>query len=314
MVAGTTQVGRGMLLSCEISAKQVIVNVGNPNAANGHYVEVRRPSCRIDVFWWSGTAYAAPSDVFDALTTNGSGNYVLTDKWNNRWTFDVRGMPATYTDRQGNVDTYTYNASYQLTGYTDERGKSYTITQNGTGYIGSIADPAGRTWALGYGTGDNLTSITTPTTPDQTSGIATTLNYDGSNRLTSVVDGRGNTAFSVTYVGATSQVSTITIDGDTVSFSYAAGVTTRTDRNGNVHKTDFSGNQVTQTETIVSSLSKYVTIHRYSGVFPSNTVSPRGNRVDFTYSANGNLTERRHRTADTGTNHSSDLVHTWGTA
>ena len=43
----------------------------------------------------------------------------------------------------------------------------------------------------------------------------------------------------------------------------------------------------------------------------ANVVLPRGNRIDFTFSANGNLTDRRHRTTDTATNDPSDLHHQW---
>jgi hypothetical protein len=57
MIGGASQLGRQVLPSWETTANKVIVDVGNPNGANGHYVEIRRPSGRIDVYWWSGSAY-----------------------------------------------------------------------------------------------------------------------------------------------------------------------------------------------------------------------------------------------------------------
>jgi YD repeat-containing protein len=113
------------------------------------------------------------------------------------------------------------------------------------------------------------------------------------------------------YVGGTGQIDTVTIDGDAVDYAYAGGVTTRTDRNGNEHRYHFSGQQITQTDTVVASTPKYVTLYRYSGGFLANIVFPRGNRVDFTFDSVGNLTGRRHRTTDTATNDASDLVYAW---
>jgi hypothetical protein len=54
MVGGASQLGRQVLPSWETTANKVIVNSGNPNATNGHYVDIRRPSGRIDTYWWGG--------------------------------------------------------------------------------------------------------------------------------------------------------------------------------------------------------------------------------------------------------------------
>jgi len=312
MISGSTQVGRQMLPSWETTVKYVVLVPLNPTGNGGHRVDVRRPSGRIDAFTWNGTAYVAPSGVFDTLTTNGSGNYVLTTKQGFSKTFDANGMPAADDTPNGNTDTWTYNSSYQWTGLTDDRGKTYSISSNGSGYITSITDPASRTWTLGYSLADNLTTITTPATADQTSGITTTLGYDGQNRLTSVTDGRGNTVWAIAYVSTSNQVASITIDGDTVSYSYSSGLTTRTDRNGNVHRYYHSGQQITSADMLVASASKYLTTYTYSGVNVSNVVLPRGNRIDFTFDSMNNLTERRHRISNTGTNLSTDIVHGWG--
>jgi len=93
MIGGASQLGQGMLPSWETTAQYVLLNPGTPNGVNGHRVDIRRPSGRVDTFMWNGTAYTAPSDVFDTLTTV-SGNYRLTDKWGNRIDFDARGCPG----------------------------------------------------------------------------------------------------------------------------------------------------------------------------------------------------------------------------
>ena len=315
MNGGVSQLGRGVLPSWETTANKIILISGNPNGPSGHAVQIRRPIGVIDEFLWDGTAYGPnscfSSEVSDTLTTNGSGNYVLTDKHGNSLTFDSLGMPATETDRNGNMVTYTYNSSYRLTGLTDDRGMSYTIAHNAGGFISSMTDPAGRTWSFTYDANDNLKTIKTPTTPDQASGITTTLNYDVSDRLTSITDGRGNTVWSFAYVGATSQVSSVTIDGNSVSYSYASGVTSRTDRNGNVNRVYFMGQNITSTDMLVGGVAKYTTLYRYTGTRLSNFVTPRGSRTDYIYDSAGNITERRHRVADTASFTSTDIAHNW---
>ena len=259
----------------------------------------------------AASSYAAPSEVTDALTTDTSGNYVLTDKWGNSWNFDPNGLPDSFTDRNGNLDDYTYSGSYQITGWTDERGKAYSFTRNSNNFVTGITDFSGRSWSLAYDSSDNLVSVTTPTTPDQTSGITTTFGYDGSNRMTSITDGRGHTAVSIAYNGSTGSVSSVTLTGGSVSYAYSSGYTDRTDRNGGVHRTSYTGKHVTKTAMIVSSTSKYETVYRYTGDRITNIVYPLGNRVDFVYDSAGCLTERRRRTTDTSTNASSDLVESW---
>jgi len=247
MISGSTQMGNGMIGSWETTANYVLLNAGAPNGPSGHRVDIRRPSGRVDAFLWNGTAYVAPADVFDTLTTV-SGLYRLTDKWGNRIDFDTRGMPATYTDRNGNADAATYNALYQMTGYTDDRGKSYTTSQNLNGYMSALTDFASRSWGFGYDMSDNLTNVTTPATADQPSGIGIALGYDGNNRLTSVTDGRSHTVWAIAYSGATGQVSSVTIDGHAISYSITAGTSTdRTDRNGGVHRYYFTGKKITRT-------------------------------------------------------------------
>ncbi|HEX5030250.1 MAG TPA: RHS repeat-associated core domain-containing protein [Candidatus Eisenbacteria bacterium] len=311
MIGGASQLGSGMLPSWETTAQYVVLDQAVPNGPNGHRVDIRRPTGRVDAFVWSGTAYTAPSDVFDTLTTV-SGNYRLTDKWGNQINFDGAGMPATYVDRNGNTDTFTYT-SYKMTGLTDDRGQSYTIVHNGNNYITQITDPAGRAWAFGYDTSDRLTTVTSPATPDQTSGITVTLAWDSLNRLTGITDGRGNSVWAISYVGTTSKVSSISIDGNSVSYTYFGTTRTdRTDRNGNVHRTFYTGNQVTKKCLYEASAEQFITLFNYSGVFPSYTVLPRGNRIDETFDSAGNLTARRHRTQDTSTNDPSDILHQWG--
>ena len=305
MVSGSTQMGTGMLPSWETTAKKVIVNQGNPNSAYGHYVDVRLPSGAIPRYDWLGSAYSAATCGDHNVLTTSSGNYVLTNKWGDVTNFDSRGMPASYVDRNGNTETLSYDSSYRLTSYTPDIGNAWTITTNGNDFITQLADP----WVFTYDSNNNLTSITTPTTPDQSIGSTTTLGYDGSSRLTSVTDGRGN-ATTYTYVSSSRQISTVTRNGHTVSFAYYTGRTERTDGNGNVHRIYFTGSLTTSADMYVSS-SKYLTTYSYSGSDLVTVVYPRGNRVDYTYDGNSNRTEKRRKIANTSGTNATDIVESW---
>jgi RHS repeat-associated protein len=79
-----------------------------------------------------------------------------------------------------------------------------------------------------------------------------------------------------------------------------------------VFRTHFTGNKITQQDMWISSTATYVHTYAWGGDERlAYEALPRGNRIDYDWDANGNLLERRHRTANTGTNDSSDIVHTW---
>ncbi len=313
MVNGRTQLGQGMLPSWEWTANKVVLNPVNPNGPNGHNVEIRTPSGRIDVYAWNGAAYAAANaDVLSQLAIAGAG-WTRTDDLGSI-TFAANGMPTTRTDVAGNSIDYTYNGSYQLTGYVDDRDQSYSCVSSASGYLSTLTDYAGRVWTFSHDLDGNLTSVVTPGTPDQPSGIDYGFSYDTLDRLVSFNDGNGETVWLVTYVGATRVVATVLADGEAASYAYFPGRTERTDRLGNVERYFYTGNQITRTDMWLDgtgATAQFVTIYRYAGVFLVNLVKPRGNRIDYMWNAGGHLLQRRHRKTDTSTNDPSDLVHTW---
>ncbi|MGE0192749.1 MAG: RHS repeat-associated core domain-containing protein [Planctomycetota bacterium] len=312
MLDGTTQMGNNMVPSWETTAEKVILNAGSPNSSGGHEWWIRRPSGLIDVWGFDGVDYYPDSClVTDALTINGSGNPVLTDKHGNEIVFDAQGMPYTHTDRNGNVVTTNYDSSRRLQSISGTRGESYTVTLNANDYIETIGDPASQEWDFTYDSSDNLSTITSPATPDQTSGITRTLYWDAYNRLTGIEDGNGNTVNVYAYVGTTGQIDKVTVDSVDVEYAYTAGtpnVTTRTDQNGGVHRYLWTGQVVEQTDMWISSAAEYVTEYRHSGNVLTAIVRPLGGRTDFTWDGNYNLTEVRRRTTDTSTNDASDIV------
>ena len=312
-ISGATQVGNGMVLSFEHSLRKVILDSGDPNGSGGHEAVWLRPDGLEVVFDWDGSDYSTShAGVHDLLTVDLSGDYVLTDKWGGERKFDQStGMLDTSTDRNGNVFDPDYDGSYQLTGLTDDRDQSYSTSYNTDGFLAWIENPAGERWTFTYDTSGNLTEIKTPATDDQINGITTVINYDGSNRITSVEDGRGNEVYVYTWDVSLPIVDKVSIDKDDITYSYLSGVTAVEDRNGNTRRYHHSGQDITETDLWISGAAQYVTTYTYSGPDVTTVVLPRANRIDYTYDSDSNMTERRHKSTDTSSNNSSDLVHTW---
>ena len=318
-LSGSTQVGCFTLIpSFETTAQSL---------NGGATVVVRHANGRIGTWTNAGAGFVGPTGTQSTLTTVG-GLLRLTDKFGNRIDFDVRGMPATATDTDGNVTTYSYNADYETTSIVNDRGKTTTLTHNASRAITSINDPDGRTWTLGYDGNGALNRITTPATQDQPNGTNIVIAYGG-GKITGFGGNRvgvppgggggggggGGTPDAAPYqtftYDAQGRVATATIDSCTTTFSYAAGITTVTDPLGNVRRYYHSGGKITKTDMLVAGAAKYVTRFGYAGEYISSIVYPRLSRVDFSWDARGNLTQRRHRETDTSTNAPSDLVHAW---
>ena len=241
-ISGRTQFGQGVIPGFFPTAQKVVLDANNPNGNGGHKVVLRLETGQVAEFLWGGSSYSTTACSFHStLTKNGSGNSVLTDLHNNAWVFDSNGMPDTYTDRNGNVLDWTFNGSLQWTGLADDRGRTYTVHSNTAGYIDYLDDPAGNRWTFAYDSNDRLSTITTPTTPDQAYGITTTLSWDASGRFTGVTDGRGNTPWTISYSGTSTTVSSASDGTNSISFSYTSGRTDVTDRAGTVTRHHYTG-------------------------------------------------------------------------
>ena len=313
MNVGTSQMGRGIIPRWETTAQATILNPANPNAPGATQVDIRHATGTMDTFYSNGSGGFDPASclVTDTLNVDAAGNFVLTGKQGSQIQFDANGMPSRFIDRNGNTDKFLYNAALQLTAIKDDRGGNYAITTNANGYITSIGDPAGRVWSFTYDPQDNLRTITSPTTPDQPLGITTTLNYDSHNRLVSILDGRGNTPETWSYVGGTGQVATATIGTGVRTFTQLSDRTLLQDEMGNQREFHWSGAQVTQTNWLVGGVPKYITQYRFNGNLLTTVVKPRGNREDFVWDPMNNLIEHRLKETDTNDPGPTDLVSTW---
>ena len=310
-LSGESQVGGGAILSLENTLQKVVINELDPDSPGGTLFYWHRSDGLVVTYATDGSGGFETTDcnVQWALTHNSP--YTLTNLQGDQMSFDEStGMPSAYTDRNGNITSFTYSG-YQLTAMTDDRSQSWSFDHNGDDYLDEIQTPDGTTWTLGYDDDGYLDEINYPATDDQPSGSTVTLTRDAYHRITAVEDRRGNTVYEIHYVGTTGQVDYISKAGQTISWSYSAGETDRTDQYSKVHRTFYSGANITQTDMYISSTSTYATVYTYSGNKVIKAVYPRGNRVDWTWDGNDNLTERRRRTTDTDTDDASDIVDSW---
>jgi RHS repeat-associated protein len=134
----------------------------------------------------SGGAFKAPLWTQDTLSgTEGTG-YTLTLADQIKYKFaGSTGRLESVTDRDGNATTLTYNESGQLTTITDPVSRTIKLTYNGEGLVESAEDPMKHVVKYTYESG-NLKSVTQPAE----AGLRWQFKYDGSHRMTEMVDGR----------------------------------------------------------------------------------------------------------------------------
>jgi RHS repeat-associated protein len=305
MLSGLNETGRGMVGSWQHTMREVSLGGGD------HEVEWRRPDGLLIMFDHDAGVYTSFDCNVQETLTKVSSHYELTGVQGEKWVFDDNGMPDVYYDANSNATDFTYNSSLQLTALLDDRGKAYTVHHNGGGFIDHIEDYAEQQWLFEYDEDGNLITITTPETPDQGEGCTTTLDYDDSNRLVSVEDARGNTVREFAYDSSTAACATATIDGQDITFAANSGRTDVTDRRGHMHRFHFSGNTITQEDMWISSAAKFVTQYRYNGSDLVTIVQPNGNRIDFTWNGDGQMTNRRQKLTDTDLSNPTDIVETW---
>ena len=182
------------------------------------------PSCAKVTYGWNGYQYDPCSTclVHDTLTrpSGPTSNYLLTSKDGGSVAFDAYGFGTTHKDRNGNTLELDYNPTGQTSGGSGDRGEDFTFTHHTSGFMSSFVDSCERTWSFGYDSAGNMTSFHTPESAQQPSGVTVAFSYDSSGRLIGIDDGRGNDIVSVTYVGTTGQVDTLTLDGEDFSMAY----------------------------------------------------------------------------------------------
>ena len=126
------------------------------------------------------------------------------------------GRLESVTDRNANATTLSYNGSGNLETITDPAGRKIKLAYNSEGLVESAEDPMKHVVKYTYESG-NLKSVTQP----GESGLRWQFKYDGSHRMTELVDGRGGKS-TIEYNSSNQVVSQTDPMKRTTSFEYTA--------------------------------------------------------------------------------------------
>jgi len=128
-----------------------------------------------------GTFIAPPGMNLTLTKSTGTTPvYTMTERHGNTYVFNANKRISTITDPSGNVQTFSYNGSGQLTSVQDAFSHTYTYSWD-NGRISGVSDGTGRSVGFGYTSG-NLTSVTDP------EGKIWTYQYDTEHRLLNLKD------------------------------------------------------------------------------------------------------------------------------
>ena len=212
------------------------------------------------------------------------------------WTYDALNDLTKFVDGRGHATTYGYDASGNRISMTAPGGQvtKYGRDPGGTGLLVSQTDPDGHTTTYGYDSGGNRIRQTSAL------GEVTTWTYDGSGRMTSVVDPRGNisganpgtyrTSYSYDALDHLTKVTDPLGHATTTAYDPAGNKTRVTDANG---RTTRYGYDAADHLTSVTDALGYTTSYSYDAT--GNLVSrtdPNGHKTRYQYDAANRLTQR----------------------
>ena len=128
--------------------------------------------------------------------------------------FSPSGALQSVTDRNGNETALSYDEVGSLEAIIDPAGRKITLSYNGEGLVESAEDPMGHVVQYAY-EGGELSSVTMP----GEEGPRWQFGYDGSHRMTSMIDGRGGETTNE-YDESNRVVSQADPAGRTLAFEY----------------------------------------------------------------------------------------------
>ena len=170
----------------------------------------------------SGEAFTAPTWTQDTLSGSESAGYTLTLPNQTKYKFTGSGRLESVTDRNGNATTLAYNGSGNLETISDPAGRKITLKYNSEGLVESAEDPMKHVVKYTYESG-NLATVTQP----GESTLRWQFKYDGSHRMTELIDGRSGKT-TIEYNSSNQVTSETDPMKRTTSYEYTAFHTTTT--------------------------------------------------------------------------------------
>lgn len=163
----------------------------------------------------SGSTYAAPPWSQDTLSGSPEAGYTLIGADRTQLDFSGTGELGSVVDRNGNETTLSYDEAGRLKTIEDPAGRQITLFYNEAGQVESAEDPMGHFVNYTY----EAKHLKTVTMPGEESS-RWQFKYDGSHRMTEMVDGRGGK--TTNEYDASSRVKSQTDPGGhTLTFEYA---------------------------------------------------------------------------------------------
>ena len=231
-------------------------------------------------------AYFSQNGDPGVLTTDGGGNFLVTEANGSITAFLANGLLNYVQDSDANRITASYTNS-QLTRLTASSGQYLAFTYNGAGLLSSVTDSLGRATTYTYdNTNTHLATVT------WSNGEVTTYAY-----ITSGV--AQNTLASISFPGGTHEFFTYDAQGRIIgttsdggaqplTFGYSLGLVTTTDATGDTSKLYF--NQAGEIVKSVDALGNATFRTFDTNNFVTSITDPAGVTESYSYNAAGYLT------------------------
>ncbi len=272
----------------------------------GSYADFSGPNGTVVRFTYANSKWSAPAGSNMTLTRAGSGDFawnVTSNRTGERYSFDGAGRLEGTFDRNGVGEYYAESGGQVLTvsawgPNTTHSYFGYDFSQN-DGTLTDLVDSAGRKVLYGYDSSQRLNTVTAP------DGSATTYTYDSVGRLATITSPSAATTAGTSTVtfgyDAQNRVTTVTQQQGSLTngaaanavttFSYANGVTTQTDPNGNTssYTIDSTGRVTKTTDGRGKSRSQTWTAN--SDVQSSTDALTVGNVTTYQFDSNNNTTK-----------------------
>jgi RHS repeat-associated protein len=141
---------------------------------------------RSEIYTNSAGVYLSEPGIYNTLSTNAIGTFVLTTKEQTRYNFNAQGRLASIEDKNSNTLNLAYNGAGALTSATNSAGRAIAFVNDASNRIIRIVDPVSRTNSFAYSAQGDLISATDPR------GGVTRYGYDADHQMTNAVDPKGN--------------------------------------------------------------------------------------------------------------------------